>query len=163
MNGLRFDEGGQARACFLLYSINRPDPLPLETEGVATRNPVAHKAAGVSPFTEPAPLRQPQLLVKNVLKRILLISIIRNMKRKHAKTLALVFHRPVSANVKFCEAVSLLVELGAAIETNREGSRVGVVVFGEVRVLHKPHPSPNMDKGAVAALRDWLEQKGVTP
>lgn len=85
------------------------------------------------------------------------------MKRKHAKTLALIFNRPVSANVKFGEAVSLLVELGAAVETNREGSRVGVVLFGEVRVLHKPHPSPNMDKGAVAALRDWLEQKGVTP
>jgi len=85
------------------------------------------------------------------------------MKRKHAKTLALIFRRPVSANVKFDEVVSLLVELGAAIETNREGSRVGVVLFGEVRVLHKPHPSPNMDKGAVAALRDWLEQQGVTP
>ncbi|MDP4029070.1 MAG: type II toxin-antitoxin system HicA family toxin [Gallionella sp.] len=85
------------------------------------------------------------------------------MKRKHAKTLALTFHRSVSANVKFCEAVSLLVELGATVETNREGSRVGVVLFGEVRVLHKPHPSPNMDKGAVTALRDWLEQKGVTP
>ena len=56
-----------------------------------------------------------------------------------------------------------MVELGAAIETNREGSRVGVVLFGEVRVLHKPHPSPSMDKGAVAALRDWLEQQGVTP
>ena len=85
------------------------------------------------------------------------------MKRKHAKTLALIFHRPVSANVKFDEVVSLLVDLGAAIETSREGSRVGVVLFGEVRVLHKPHPSPNMDKGAVAALRDWLEHQGVTP
>jgi len=85
------------------------------------------------------------------------------MKRKHAKTLALIYHRPVSANVKFDEVVSLLIELGAVIETNREGLRVGVVLFGEVRVLHKPHPSPNMDKGAVAALRDWLEQQGVTP
>ena len=85
------------------------------------------------------------------------------MKRKHGKTLALIFHRPVSANVKFDEALSLLAELGAAVETNREGSRIGVVLFGEVRVLHKPHPSPNMDKGAVAALRDWLEQQGVTP
>lgn len=85
------------------------------------------------------------------------------MKRKHTKTVALIFHRPVSANVKFDEVVSLLVELGATIETDREGSRVGVVLFGEVRVLHKPHPSPNMDKGAVAALRDWLEQQGVTP
>lgn len=85
------------------------------------------------------------------------------MKRKHAKTLELIFHRPVSANVKHAEMMALLIEIGAQIETSREGSRVGVVLFGEVRVLHKPHPSPNMDKGAVAAVRDWLEQHGVTP
>lgn len=57
----------------------------------------------------------------------------------------------------------MLADLGAQIETSREGSRVGVVLFGEARVLHKPHPSPHMDKGAVAAIRDWLEQHGVTP
>jgi reverse gyrase len=85
------------------------------------------------------------------------------MKRKHTKTLALLFHRPVSANLKHAEVIALLIELGAQIETSREGSRVGVVMFGEVRVLHKPHPTPNMDKGAVAAVRDWLEQHGVTP
>lgn len=85
------------------------------------------------------------------------------MKRKHAKTLALIFHRPVSANVKHDDAMALLAELGAKIETSREGSRVSVVLFGEARVLHKPHPRPDMDKGAVAAVRDWLEQHGVTP
>ncbi len=85
------------------------------------------------------------------------------MKRKHAKTLVLIFHRPVSANVKHSDVMALLTELGALIEIDREGSRVGVVLFGEVRVLHKPHPSPNMDKGAVTAIRDWLEQHGVTP
>jgi hypothetical protein len=84
------------------------------------------------------------------------------MKRKHAKTLDLIFHRPVSANVKHTDAMSLLIELGAVIDTSREGSRVAVVLFGEARVFHKPHPTPNMDKGAVAALRDWLEQHGVT-
>ena len=85
------------------------------------------------------------------------------MKRKHAKTLALIFHRPVSGNVRFDDVLSLLVELGAIIETSREGSRVGIVLFGEVRVLHQPHPDPSMDKGAVAAVRDWLQQKGVSP
>jgi len=94
---------------------------------------------------------------------ILYSSIICMMKRKHANTLSLIFHRPVSANVKHDDVMALLNELGALIETNREGSRVGIVLFGEVRVFHKPHPSPNMDKGAVAALRDWLELHGVTP
>lgn len=94
---------------------------------------------------------------------ILFFSIITVVKRKHAKTLDLIFHRPVSANVKHDEVIALLHELGATIEASREGSRVGVVLFGEVRVLHKPHPSPHMDKGAVAAVRDWLEQHGVKP
>ena len=43
----------------------------------------------------------------------------------------------------------------------RAGSRVSVFLFGEVRVFHRPHPSPKTDKGAVAAIRKWLEQHGV--
>ena len=45
----------------------------------------------------------------------------------------------------------------------KEGSRVAVVLFGEVRVFHRPHPSPSTDKGAVASIRKWLEQHGVEP
>lgn len=105
------------------------------------------------------------VLVAEVVRQImiLLADIIAGMKRQHAKTLALIFRRPVSANVKHADAMALLVALGAIIDTSREGSRVGVTLFGEVRVFHKPHPTPNMDKGAVAALRDWLEQHGVSP
>lgn len=77
-----------------------------------------------------------------MLDMILLSSIMKCVKRKHAKTLELIFHRPVSANVKHVDVMVLLEELGAHIETSREGSRVGVVLFGEVRVLHKPYPSP---------------------
>ena len=85
------------------------------------------------------------------------------MKRKPTKTLALIFKRPVSGSVRFGDALALLQDLGAAVETNREGSRIAVVLFDEVRVMHKPHPSPDMDKGAVTALRDWLEANGVHP
>ncbi len=45
----------------------------------------------------------------------------------------------------------------------REGSRIGVLLFGGTRMLQKPHRAPVMDKGAVAAVRDWLEKHGVTP
>ena len=44
-----------------------------------------------------------------------------------------------------------------------EGSRVTVRLFGEVRVFHRPHPKPDMDKGAVASLRKWLDEHGVKP
>jgi len=87
----------------------------------------------------------------------------KGMKRKHAKTLALLFHRPVSANVRFVDAVALLVALGAQIDSSREGSRVGILWRDDMKVMHAPHPDPNMDKAAVAELRDWLEQHGVSP
>jgi hypothetical protein len=85
------------------------------------------------------------------------------MKRKHTKTLDLIFKRPVSANVKFDAAMALLVEIGAEIDESREGSRVAVILSDDVKVMHKPHPDPNMDKGAVVDLRDWLKHHGVTP
>lgn len=84
------------------------------------------------------------------------------MKRKHQKTLDLIFARPVSANVQWRDIEALLVELGAEV-TEREGSRVAVGLFGEVRVFHRLHPSPNTDKGAVASIRKWLEQHKVSP
>ncbi|WP_221252454.1 type II toxin-antitoxin system HicA family toxin [Desulfuromonas versatilis] len=84
------------------------------------------------------------------------------MKRKHQKTLELIFARPVSANIKWRDIEALLVELGAEI-TEREGSRIGVRLFGDRRVFHRPHPSPDTDKGAVAAIRDWLKENEVTP
>lgn len=54
------------------------------------------------------------------------------------------------------------VELGAEI-SEREGSRVAVVLFEEVRVFHRPHPAPDTDKGVVTSIRRWLEQHGVEP
>ncbi len=84
------------------------------------------------------------------------------MKRKHQKTLEAIFARPVSANIHWRDIEALLVELGAEV-SEREGSRVAVVLFREVRVFHRPHPSPSTDKGAVASIRKWLEQHGVEP
>lgn len=85
-----------------------------------------------------------------------------SVKRKHQRTLELVFARPTSANVQWRDIEGLFEELGAEL-SEREGSRVAVVLFGEVRVFHRPHPSPSTDKGAVASVRKWLEQHGVEP
>ncbi|MBI3479459.1 MAG: type II toxin-antitoxin system HicA family toxin [Nitrosomonadales bacterium] len=82
------------------------------------------------------------------------------MKRKSSKTLALIFARPVSGGIKWRDIESLLGDLGAKI-SEREGSRIGVKLFGEARVFHRPHPSP--DTGAVESIRKWLENNGVKP
>ena len=84
------------------------------------------------------------------------------MKRKHQKTLNLIFKRPVSGNIPWPDIISLFRELGAEI-SEREGSHVGVRMFGERRVFQRPHPSPTTDKGAVASIREWLKVNGVKP
>jgi len=84
------------------------------------------------------------------------------MKRKHRKTLELIFNRPVSGSIKWDDIQALFVALGADL-SEREGSRVAVVLFNEVRVFHRPHPTPDTDKGAVSSIRKWLESHGVTP
>jgi len=84
------------------------------------------------------------------------------MKRKHRKTLELIFRRPVSGSIKWDDIEAMLVALGAEV-SERGGSRVAVVLFNEVRVFHRPHPTPDTDKGAVSSIRKWLESHGVMP
>jgi len=74
----------------------------------------------------------------------------------------LIFTRPVSANIQWRDIEALLIDLGAEW-SEREGSRVGVYLFGEVRVFHRPHPSPDTDKGAIDSIRNWLKANDISP
>lgn len=84
------------------------------------------------------------------------------MKRKSRKTLELIYKRPISGNIRWKDIEALFVELGADIE-ERAGSRVSVRLFNTIRIFHRPHPSPETDKGAVDSIRKWLEQNEVKP
>ena len=84
------------------------------------------------------------------------------MKRIHQRTLQAVFTHPTSANIAWKDIEALLKGLGGEV-SEREGSRIAVVLFNEIRVFHRPHSSPQTDKGAVASVRRWLEQHGVNP
>ena len=84
------------------------------------------------------------------------------MKRSHRKTLEAIFSRPTSANIAWKDIEALFFELGAEV-SEREGSRFAIYLFQEVRVFHRPHPSPQTDKGAVVSVKKWLEQHGVKP
>ncbi|SSY70046.1 type II toxin-antitoxin system HicA family toxin [Alysiella crassa] len=84
------------------------------------------------------------------------------MKRKHQRTLNAIFARPVSGGIKWADIEALFLELGAEIE-ERAGSRVAIILFEQVKVFHRPHPSPDTDKGAVVSVKKWLEENGVIP
>jgi hypothetical protein len=84
------------------------------------------------------------------------------MKRKHRATLKAIFRHPTSGGIKRPDILALFLEMGAEV-TEREGSRVGIRLFGERRVFHRPHPSPDTDKGCVESIRKWFEQHGATP
>ena len=84
------------------------------------------------------------------------------MKKKHRKVLEQIFARPVSSGIKWTDIENLFIALNAEV-TEREGSRVAVYLYGEVKVFHRPHPSPETDKGAVVSIRKWLESLGVKP
>ena len=84
------------------------------------------------------------------------------MNKRHRKTLNDLFAQPISGNIKWRDVEALLQALGAVL-SERAGSRVAVSLHDSVAVFHRPHPSPNMDKGAVRDLRRFLENAGVMP
>ena len=84
------------------------------------------------------------------------------MNKRHSRTLNAIFVQPTSGNIKWRNVEGLLRNLGADV-SERAGSRVCVSLQNRALVLHRPHPNPNMDKGAVKDLRRFLENIGITP
>jgi hypothetical protein len=80
------------------------------------------------------------------------------MKKKHQKNNRSHF----CSAFKWKDIEQVFIELGADI-VEGEGSRIGVRLFGERRVFHRPHPLPDTDKGAVSSIRRWFEMNGVKP
>ncbi|MFL5032122.1 MAG: type II toxin-antitoxin system HicA family toxin [Xanthobacteraceae bacterium] len=81
---------------------------------------------------------------------------------RHGKTLAEVFERPTRSDVRWNAVVALIRALGGEMSEGR-GSRVRFFLNGRRAVFHQPHPRPEMVKGAVEALRDFLTEAGVKP
>jgi hypothetical protein len=84
------------------------------------------------------------------------------LSKRHKKTLQRIFEHPVPPNLPWRDIEALFVALGAEIEEG-SGSRVAIVLSGNAATFHRPHPRPDTNKGAVAAVRDFLELAGVRP
>jgi HicA toxin of bacterial toxin-antitoxin, len=84
------------------------------------------------------------------------------MNNKQRKTLRLIFTRPTSASIIFSEIESLFTGLGGEVQ-EREGSRVKLVLKGEVWRCHRPHPGKEAKRYQVEEARELLERVGVEP
>ncbi|CBJ81917.1 conserved hypothetical protein [Xenorhabdus bovienii SS-2004] len=84
------------------------------------------------------------------------------LRTRQQRTLEQIFKTPVSSGIKWSDIESLIKALGGEIKEGR-GSRCKFLLNGSIANFHRPHPSPDTDKGAVAGLREWLESIGVTP
>ncbi|MBO6552287.1 MAG: type II toxin-antitoxin system HicA family toxin [Roseitalea sp.] len=84
------------------------------------------------------------------------------MNSKNKRTLTKLFRRPVANDIRWQDIERMLVAMGAEVSEGR-GSRIRVLLNGEVATFHRPHPRPTTDKGAIVALCEFLEQAGVRP
>jgi hypothetical protein len=83
------------------------------------------------------------------------------VRKKHRKTLNDIFTTPVKANIVWRDIESLLIALGAEIKEG-SGSRLRIKLNNAWAVFHRPHPQKETDKGAVKAMREFLEKAGVS-
>ena len=82
---------------------------------------------------------------------------------KHDKTLEKLRQRPINAGIKWTELKSLLIFLGYEVLKGKGGSshkfynREKDALF----MCHKPHPSPDVDKGCANSLSEHLDFYGL--
>jgi hypothetical protein len=84
------------------------------------------------------------------------------VNKRHRKTLEAIFEDPIRANIAWRDIEALFMALGAEV-TEGSGSRIRVALHDVRAVFHRPHPSPEINKGAVKSVRRFLQEAGVTP
>lgn len=82
------------------------------------------------------------------------------MNAKHRKTLEAIFARPERADIVWRDIETLFVALGGEVSEG-SGSRVRVALLGIRAVFHRPHPQKEANKGAVKAVRRFLQEAGI--
>lgn len=85
-----------------------------------------------------------------------------NLRKRQRDTLEEIFKTPAPSGLKWSAVESLIRALGGEIKQG-SGSRCRLLLHGSIARFHRPHPSPDTDKGAVVNLREWLESIGVEP
>ena len=84
------------------------------------------------------------------------------MNSKQAKTLGVIFARPVPAAIAWGDIESLLLAVRCRL-VEGAGSRVTFVWNGQVENFHRPHPAKEAKRYQVRQAREFLEKMGVQP
>lgn len=84
------------------------------------------------------------------------------MDRRHHKTLQAIFDEPVRADLEWKAIEKMLDGLGAEISEGRS-SRMRIQLNGVRAVFHRPYPEKEVDRGALKAMRRFLQQAGSGP
>jgi len=84
------------------------------------------------------------------------------MSHKHANLLRTIFQDPASGNIHWREVESLLLHLGASVESGH-GARFRVVLNHMEFFLHHPHHSNVINKQDIKPLREFLARAGISP
>lgn len=84
------------------------------------------------------------------------------LRNKHQNTLKQIFTKPTATSIKWQDVEMLIIALDGEVSSGK-GSRVRFLLKGSIARFHRPHPSPETDKGAIVNLREWLESIGVKP
>jgi hypothetical protein len=79
---------------------------------------------------------------------------------KQISTYRLLFENPIRSDISWQDIENLFIALGAVVSEGR-GSRVRVELNGLRAEFHRPHPATTTDKGAVRAVREFLERAGT--
>jgi len=84
------------------------------------------------------------------------------MSHKHARLLNDIFRDPISANLHWRDVESLLLHLGAEIQSSR-GAGVHLILNGVEHMAHRPHHGGTCSKQDIRHLREFLAAAGISP
>jgi hypothetical protein len=82
---------------------------------------------------------------------------------KHDRTLEAIFATPTRTNIRWSDAVGLVVYYGGTVTASGGSAHKFTMPNGVSAVIHKPHPGNQLSRGRVQAFRDLLIRAGFEP